>query len=618
MRFKMKSIKIFTCHHKNSPLFKSDCIIPIHAGKAISKLELDMIGDNTGDNISHKNSSWCELTVIYWMWKNVEADYYGLFHYRRFLNFKSISSGYNIFNEFDKDSIKAFGWDDDTIREVCSKYDIISSPIWNIHPVGLSDYKMTNYDFYAKEHFAKDLDVVINLIREKTPEIYPFALKSLYSKECFFANMLIMKKKYFNEYCEWIFDILFEAEKLIDISSYDAYQKRIWGFIAERLSNCFVEYIKARDENVKYAPLGMVFAIFEKNEFSREQIENNLRENRAASLDLICEDIINVVFAIDNNYVKHCAVAIKSILDNINKSQKIRFFIVHDKSFLDINKGFLSNYENQYISFEYILVNVSDFSFYPLNRPHISIATYYRLALHKILPMNIDKVIYLDADLVVVDSLVELWNTDLGSNYLAGSPDEGGVLQIRRLGLPLSHNYINAGICVMNIAKMRERDLDNLYAEALYKNYDLITLQDQDILNITFVNKIKRIHPRWNVQSRFYKPNELEYAYTQTELKEAALNPAIIHFSDREKPWQPACRHTLKSFYKYYEEQIEPELRVQRNNHSISDFITYDIRGDKVNIFISFKDGQKSFTMNTKFAKSIHKCIKWILKLRKK
>ena len=225
---------------------------------------------------------------------------------------------------------------------------------------------MTNYEFYAKEHYAKDLDIVLDLIKKKTPKVYPFALKALYSKECFFANMMIMKKEYFNEYCEWIFDILFEAERLIDITQYDSYQKRIWGFIAERLSNCFLEYVKARDENLRYTSLGMVFGIFEKNEFSREVIENNIKSHRTTSLELLTEDTINVVFAIDNNYVKHCAVAIKSILDNINTRQKIKFFIVHDKSFLDFNKGLLSNYETPYISVEYLQVNISDFSFYPL------------------------------------------------------------------------------------------------------------------------------------------------------------------------------------------------------------------------------------------------------------
>ena len=89
----MKNIKIFVCHHKNSPFIKTNSLIPIHAGKANSNLELGIIGDNTGDNISERNGSWCELTVIYWMWKNVQADYYGLFHYRRFLNFKDLNAG---------------------------------------------------------------------------------------------------------------------------------------------------------------------------------------------------------------------------------------------------------------------------------------------------------------------------------------------------------------------------------------------------------------------------------------------------------------------------------------------------------------------------------------------
>ncbi|WP_373766824.1 DUF4422 domain-containing protein [Glaesserella sp.] len=609
-----KNIKIYTCHHKNVPTYRSECIIPIHAGKANSKIDLGIIGDDTGENISRKNTSWCELTVIYWMWKNIDADYYGLFHYRRFLNFNSLGGGYNIFNGFDLDTVKEFGWDDNKIRSVCEKFDIISSPIWNIHPVGLPNYVMTNYDFYAKEHFSEDLDIVINLIKEKTPDIYPYALKSLYSKECFFANMLIMKKEYFHNYCNWIFDILFEAEKLIDISSYDPYQKRIWGFIAERLSNCYLEYVRSKDENLRYTSLGMVFGIFNDKKFSKEDIEKNILANRETSQNLISIDTINIVFAIDNNYAIHCAGAIKSILYNANKEQKFKFFIVCDKDFSEINKALLKNYENIYINVEFLSVKAKDFSFYPLNREHISIATYYRLALHKILPENVSKVIYLDSDLVVVDNIVKLWNIDFEDNYLAGSPDEGGILQIRRLGLPLSHNYINAGICVMNIEKMRGINLEHLYAETLYRYYDLITLQDQDILNIAFVNKIKRLHCRWNVQSRFYKQNELEYAYSDSELNEAALNPGIIHYSDREKPWQPVSRHLLKSLYMYYQGLLDDGWKEQIRNIAVSDFITYDLKGDKVEIFISFKDVTKSFTLSKKFAKPIHKIAKLIFK----
>lgn len=613
----MRKIKIFTCYHKEAPFFSSEIITPIHVGKALSNVELGIIGDNTGDNISHKNKSYCELTAIYWMWKNIDADYYGLFHYRRFLNFKSIGGGYDIFTEFSEENIRNFGWSDSQISSICEKYDVITSPVWNIHPVGLPNLQMTNYDFYAKEHFSKDLDIVIRIIKEKYPEIYPFALKSLYSKECFFANMMIMKREIFFEYCNWIFTILGEAEKEVDISNYDSYQYRIWGFIAERLSNCYLEYIKAIKKDLNYTGLGMVFGIFDKNKLSLQEIELNINKNRETSRDFLVDETVNIVFAIDNNYAKYCAVAIQSILDNVNINQKVKIFIVHDETFSEQNKALLKDNKSFNVFIEFLKVNLDDFLFYPLNREHISIATYYRLSLQKLLPKDVNKIIYLDSDIIVLDNIAKLWSTDLEDYYLAGSPDEGGILQIRRLGLPLSHNYINAGICLMNIAKMRTINLDHLYTETLYKNYDLITLQDQDILNIAFVNKIKRLHLRWNVQSRMYKQNELEYAYSYNELVEATKTPGIVHFSDRQKPWQSACQHTLKPYYKYYADKLPDELKIQKEALHISNFISYEILGSKSRILVSFKDFEKSFTINTKFAKFVYTYIKKLASLFK-
>ena len=164
----------------------------------------------------------------------------------------------------------------------------------------------------------------------------------------------------------------------------------------------------------------------------------------------------------------------------------------------------------------------------------------------------------------------------------------------------------------MNIKKMREMNLKHSYAEALYKNYDLITLQDQDILNITFVNKIKKIPLRWNVQSRFYKPNELEYAFSQKELEEAALMPAIIHYSDREKPWQNSCRHLLKSYYDFYKSRLSNEWLEQYKINSIFDFISYDLRGDKAEIFFTLGNVKKSIIINREFGKKIYRAIKYI------
>ena len=82
----MIKIEIAVAYHKNSKLVKNDCLLPIQAGKACSDIDLDMQGDDTGDNISAKNFGYAELTAIYWLWKNSKADIKGLFHYRRFLD----------------------------------------------------------------------------------------------------------------------------------------------------------------------------------------------------------------------------------------------------------------------------------------------------------------------------------------------------------------------------------------------------------------------------------------------------------------------------------------------------------------------------------------------------
>lgn len=638
-----KDVKIFVCYHKNTPVFESECIIPIHVGKANSSVNLNMIGDNTKDNISDRNGSWCELTALYWMWKNVQADYYGLFHYRRFLNFNQIGGGYEVFTDFSDDNIQQFGWTDEKIRNVCSQYDILTSPIWKIHPAGLPHMIQTNYDFYDKEHFIKDLDIVINLIKEKYPEIYPYALKSLYSTESFFANMMIMKKEYFNEYCEWIFDILFTAEQLIDISEYDSYQKRIWGFIAERLANCFLEYLKAKNTYLKHTSLGMAYGVFSNHQYEINDIISNVRTNKQNSINMISRDAINIAFTIDDKYAKNCAITIKSIVDNANPKQKFKFFIICDKSFSNEMKLHLLDFENENIKIIFLNANPDDFAIYPLNGEHISIITYYRLELHKILPNNVDKVIYLDADTIVLDNICKLWATELDDDYLlAGSLDEGGIIQMRRLGLPISHNYINSGVCLINIKKMRSINLEHLYAESFYRYRNLISLQEQDILNIAFVNQIKKLHCKWNVQSRFYREyNDLEYAYSDIEAKEAILTPSIIHFSSGEKPWHSHCNHVLKFYFAYYQSLLNTnwhdnlkkqdnyfndDLKINIKNNTekqeISNLISYNKFGKNAELKITLNNKVRSFTfkrkLGRKIGKIIYNVIRAFLKCKKK
>ncbi|MDR2124391.1 MAG: DUF4422 domain-containing protein [Desulfovibrio sp.] len=552
-------IKIFVCQHKPGPYFQSHCILPIHAGRAISSVELGLPGDDSGDNISLKNAEWCELTVLYWMWKNIKADYYGLFHYRRYLNFRGGVRNESILTDLDRTFVKKYGYDDTTIRSVCADADILVPPVYAVHPIGLPSQIMTAYDFFCRDHNKNDLDQIIDLVKTRTYHMYPSLLRSLYSNRATFWNISIMRAELFQEYCSWIFPLLEDLEMRLDMSNYDAYQKRVYGFLAERLLNAFVDYACfAKAARVK--ELGILFGPFDPPAGEVSLVQDSLKK-RSLDAPHLVNAYIHVVFAIDENYAQHCAVAICSILDYLHPEQKIQFYIIHCGDLTTNIQQRLSALANNRlnIAFEFPMVDKKYFNILPQNRKHISTATWYRLALHKIIPPYVDKVIYLDADIIVTDSLAKLWEIELDDYFVAGAPDEGGVVQNRRLGLPAVHVYINAGVCIFNIRKLRSLDADTLFLEILYKNFNNITLQDQDVINLAFTDKILTLPLCWNANSRLYTVNTLDHLYSHEEAIYAANNPSIIHFTDCCKPWQAICTHPLKYLYFLYLKKTEWE-----------------------------------------------------------
>lgn len=541
------TVKIFVCHHKPGPAFASDTIIPIHAGKALSSLSLDMIGDDTGDSISQKNPTWCELTVLYWMWKNVTADYLGLFHYRRYLSFEK-NQEYTL---TEIQALEQFGYTDATIKNVCQKADIIIPNRYGIHPVGLPFAIQSAYAFYTRDHFRKDLDLVCGLVKTTARWLYPSLLATLADNRCFFWNMAIMRQELLHEYCSCLFPILEEAERRIDISGYDSYQKRLWGFLAERMLNAYVHFATTRKKKKELAR-PVLFGIFDSPRLDIEKTRSGIKQQIAnAPAKPGTPETINVAFAIDENYAAHCASAIRSMLVTLSPSQKIRIFILNnDDLSLETKRKFARlTAAHPGADIEYVSVQAGYFADFIHNRPYISVATYYRLKLQELLPPEIEKIIYLDADIIVADNIAELWEIELGDNFAAGAKDEGGINQTRRLRLPLTHEYVNAGVTIFNLKKIRKIDAETLYLESLYKNFDSIALQDQDILNIAFVNNIKVVPLRWNANARLYRLNDLEHSYSQKEAEEAAKNPGIIHYTDSNKPWDSVCEHPFKDLY---------------------------------------------------------------------
>lgn len=214
-------IKIMIALHKPYRVAMDPVYYPVHVG-AEGKPGFETEGahailpDNEGDNISVKNPNYCELTGLYYMWKNVPSDYLGLVHYRRYFG-----CGH------DRDKWKRIA-DGAVIRRQLQKADIIL-------PSPRNYVIETNYSQYIHAHHAVDLDTTRQIIEEKYPDYLSAYDRSMRETTGHRFNMFVMRRDLADQYCSWLFDILFELEQRLDISSYSVNDARVFGFVSERL-----------------------------------------------------------------------------------------------------------------------------------------------------------------------------------------------------------------------------------------------------------------------------------------------------------------------------------------------------------------------------------------------
>lgn len=237
-----KSI-ILVCTHKPFYMFNDDVLTPIHLGKKISKLNLGYLGDDEGTNISERNPNYCELTALYWAWKNIDDyKFIGFCHYRRFFDFTNKSEGF-VINDIDlKEKREEFIFDAKSMNGI----DIIL-PTPYVHDT-------TIWKQYSIAHNEKDLIILRDVINEKHIDYLTSFDEVMSGNELYSYNMFITSSQVFKSYVTWLFDILFEVEKRVQISQ-DDYQKRIFGFISERLIGV---YVKKNNLKLKTYPIAFI------------------------------------------------------------------------------------------------------------------------------------------------------------------------------------------------------------------------------------------------------------------------------------------------------------------------------------------------------------------------
>ena len=233
----MKDVKVIIATHKKYQMPEDKLYLPVHVG-AEGKDSLGYQKDNEGQNISKKNPYFCELTGLYWAWKNLKADYIGLVHYRRHLTNKK-KCGKTTEDKF-KNVL--------TLKEV----DELLKDTDIILPNKRKYYIENLYDHYKHTMYIEPLDETRKIIEEKYPNyLVEFdKLKKRTSAHMF--NMFIMKKDILNDYCNWLFDILFELEKRMKDKEYDSFHARFYGRVSELLLDVYINTNNLNYKEVKF------------------------------------------------------------------------------------------------------------------------------------------------------------------------------------------------------------------------------------------------------------------------------------------------------------------------------------------------------------------------------
>ena len=285
---------------------------------------------------------------------------------------------------------------------------------------------------------------------------------------------------------------------------------------------------------------------------------------------------MDLVLCSDKNYIIPCGIVLCSICEN-NKEEKIQFFLIidHEVSFQDTDTIFhlIKQYPNKEI--EFIYADSVDVEALPGLQTgyYITKAAYYRLFLTELLPQTIDKILYLDSDVIVRDSLSELWNVDI-TNYALGVVTdmcETGVGHYNRLKYPMELGYFNSGVLLINLKYWREHNAFETFMSFLKTNYNNINCHDQDVLNYIFRFNKLQLPLKYNFQDGFmYKEPEFEYWKYADEIESALKNPCIIHYT-RRKPWQKECEHPFKNVFLYYQNKTPwDKIRLLKTNKKIN------------------------------------------------
>lgn len=260
---------------------------------------------------------------------------------------------------------------------------------------------------------------------------------------------------------------------------------------------------------------------------------------------------VNTLFCVNGKFLQHAAVCLASLLDN---SPDLFFNVVvvaRVGEEIDEEKlrRSLARFPNHALSFRKFVI--PDSLLLPLNpKAHYTLDTYTRLWVGEFFPPEAERVLYLDADIVVVGSVAPLWNVDLGGALMGAVDIPGSDRGVTRLHMRAEDGYFNAGVLVIDLRQWRATKAEEAVIDYI-RTYPDRVLYDQDALNACFFDRTKRLDYTWNVIRPFFR-EPLVLPLSRPEIEAIRRDARIIHFNGGSKPWSYFCDHPRRHEYEKY------------------------------------------------------------------
>ncbi len=570
-------IKIFVSHTSGSsnvrvraPMF---CHVMAGSDFQHGEIPKDMLADNTGDHISNRNRFYCELTTQYWAWKNMDADYYGFCHYRRYFSFAPVryaedDCGCLVYPYLDKKIWKKLYPGEKEVYQKITRYDCL---IAKGLPTGMLGAKNV-YQHYSKAPGLekRDLDLFLHIVCKRYPQLRSVVRSYINGNLFYPCNMFIMKKELFREYAQMLFSVLEEFQHDWDMAGYSGEGQRTPGHLGERFAGIYYEYLKQQGYHI--------------GELQMALLEHTQKNICAQPLP----QEIPIVLAADNSYMPVLFICLKSLTEHCSKERNYHIYIFHTDIGVENRQVFQSELACENIVIDFVDVSARMTGYDLKAKGHISGATFYRFL---ILDMfrECRKVIYLDADVIVCKDLALLYDLPLEDALLAAAVDadfigqyHGANPDTRRycqetLRLKNPDSYIQAGVLVLQVKELNKKtSAEKLLAMARKGDY---RYSDQDILNIVCEGKIKILDLVWNVctdsKGGRYPVIRQAPAGILEAYERARKRPCILHYAGDGKPWNDPRMDFANEFWRvarntpYYETLL---YQMQQKQHAQTGF----------------------------------------------